>query len=125
MVAREDNVAYVDGVVDVEAMRARYLALRPFLDERQRRLFAAAEARAAGWGGVSAASRATGIARSTIDRALDDLDAGLAADDRVRRVGGGRKELTIWSGLLRRPRAATPSSRYAGRSRACGRSPRP
>ena len=94
MVAREDNVAYVDGVVDVEAMRARYLALRPFLDERQRRLFAAAEARAAGWGGVSAASRATGIARSTIDRALDDLDTGLAADDRVRRVGGGRKELT-------------------------------
>jgi len=94
VVAREDNVAYVDGVVDVEAMRARYLALRPFLDERQRRLFAAAEARAAGWGGVSAASRATGIARSTIDRALDDLDAGLAADDRVRRVGGGRKELT-------------------------------
>ena len=94
MVAPKDNVAYVDGVVDVEAMRARYLALRPFLDERQRRLFAAAEARAAGWGGVSAASRATGIARSTIDRALDDLDAGLAADDRVRRVGGGRKELT-------------------------------
>ena len=84
----------MDGVVDVEAMRARYLALRPFLDERRRRLFAAAEARAAGWGGVSAASRATGIARSTIDRALDDLDAGLAADDRVRRVGGGRKELT-------------------------------
>ena len=94
MLVWEDNARYVDGVVDVEAMRARYLALRPFLDERQRRLFAAAEARAAGWGGVSAASRATGIARSTIDRALDDLDAGLAADDRVRRVGGGRKELT-------------------------------
>ena len=94
MLVWEDNAGYVDGVVDVEAMRARYLALRPFLDERQRRLFAAAEARAAGWGGVSGASRATGIARSTIDRALDDLDAGLDADDRVRRVGGGRKELT-------------------------------
>ena len=94
MLVWEDNAGYLDGVVDVEAMRARYLALRPFLDERQRRLFAAAEARAAGWGGVSAASRATGIARSTIDRALDDLDAGLDADDRVRRVGGGRKELT-------------------------------
>src|SRR5215472_9435602 len=75
-------------------MRARYLALRPFVDERQRRLFAAAEARSGGLGWVSGASRATGIARSTIDRALDDLDAGLAADDRVRRVGGGRKELT-------------------------------
>src|SRR5215468_5374436 len=63
VVAWEDNAAYVDGVVDVEAMRARYLALRPFLDERQRRLFTAAEARAVGWGGVSAASRATGSAR--------------------------------------------------------------
>jgi Rhodopirellula transposase DDE domain len=70
------------------------MALRPFLDERQRRLFAAAEARAAGWGGVSAVSRVTGMARSTINRALEDLDAGLMPQDRVRRAGGGRKELT-------------------------------
>ena len=134
MVAQEDNVAYLDGVVDVDAMRARYLALRPFLDERQRRLFAAAEARAAGWGGVSAASRATGIARSTIDRALDDLDAGLAADDRVRRVGGGRKELTTIDRELIADleRIVAPTTRGDPeqplrwtRSRACGKSPRP
>jgi hypothetical protein len=81
-------------VVNAEAIRERFMALWPFLDERQRRLFAAAEARAAGWGGVSAVSRVTGMARSTINRALEDLDAGLLPQDRLRRVGGGRKALT-------------------------------
>jgi hypothetical protein len=61
----------------------------PFLDERERRLLAASEARAAGRGGVAAVSRATGIARSTIGRGLADLRAGVG--DRVRRVGGGGK----------------------------------
>ena len=56
---------------------------------------AAAEAMAAGRGGVSAVSRATGIARSTIGRALVELRAGaILQDNRVRRVGGGRKALT-------------------------------
>ena len=81
-------------MVNAEAIRERFRALRPFLDERQRRLFAAAEARAAGRGGVSAVSRVTGIAHSTINRALQDLDAGPMPPDRVRRAGGGRKELT-------------------------------
>ena len=45
--------------------------MRVRLDERERRLFAAAEARSAGYGGVSAVARATGIARSTIDRELE------------------------------------------------------
>jgi hypothetical protein len=82
-------------VVNAEAIRDRFMALWPFLDERQRRLFAAAEARAAGWGGVSAVSRVTGMARSTINRALEDLDAGLMPQDRLRRAGGGRKALTV------------------------------
>ncbi len=63
------------------------------LDERERRLFAAAEARTAGYGGVSAVSRATGIARSTIDRGLKDLEASDPAPPRVRRAGGGRPSL--------------------------------
>ena len=45
------------------------------LDERGRRVFAAGEARAAGWGGVAALSAITGLARSTIGRGLKDLDA--------------------------------------------------
>jgi hypothetical protein len=63
------------------------------LDERGRRLFAAAEARAAGYGGVSAVPRATGIARSTIDRGLKELDASLLSR-KIRRAGGGRLPLT-------------------------------
>ena len=62
-------------MIDETAIRQRYEALRAGLDERGRRLFAAAEARAAGFGGVTAVARATGIARSTIDRGLRDLAA--------------------------------------------------
>src|SRR3954470_14471223 len=78
-------------------MQLRYEALDPVLDERSRRRFAAAEARAAGRGGVSAVSRITGLARSTIMRGLAELAGaahGCAAPGRVRRPGGGRKRLT-------------------------------
>jgi transposase len=63
-------------------------------DERGRRLFAASEARAAGWGGLAAVSRITGLARSTIERGLKDLDTRPLARGRVRREGGGPRRLT-------------------------------
>src|SRR5215472_1128047 len=79
-------------MIDCTAIAARFDALSPFLDERERRLLAASEARAVGRGGVAAVSRATGIARSTIGRGLADLRAGpVQLGDRVRRVGGGGK----------------------------------
>jgi hypothetical protein len=79
-------------MIDISAIKARFDALVPFLDERERRLFAASEARAAGRGGVVAVSRATGIARSTINRGLVDLRAGVEQlGRRVRRAGGGGK----------------------------------
>ena len=79
-------------MIDASAISARFEALAPFLDERGRRLFAASEARAAGRGGVTAVSAATGIARSTIGRGLVDLLAGAQQfGTRVRRVGGGGK----------------------------------
>ena len=79
-------------MIDTVAIKARFEALAPILDERARRLFAASEARAAGHGGVVAVSRATGIARSTIDRGLADLRAGVEQlGGRVRRAGGGGK----------------------------------
>ena len=74
--------------------RSRYEAMRSGLDERERRLFAAAEARTAGYGGVSAVARATGIARSAINRGLKDLIAFDLAQQKVRRAGGGRPSLT-------------------------------
>jgi len=79
-------------MIDQDAIRARYNALGPFLNERDRRLFAASEARAAGRGGIVAVSRATGIARSTIGRGLADLRSGaMRCSERVRRRGGGQK----------------------------------
>ncbi len=79
-------------VIDVCAIRQRFEAVSPFLDERGRRLVAAAEAVSAGYGGIAAVATATGVAPSTIGRGLDELSGGedLLAG-RVRRSGGGRK----------------------------------
>ena len=85
------------GMIDedsLQKLRKRNEAILPQLDERQRRLFAAAEARAAGHGGIAAVSRVTRIAASTIGRGLKELDAPSPAPGRVRRPGGGRKSLS-------------------------------
>jgi hypothetical protein len=88
-------------MVDAAAIRARYEALSPHLDERGRRVFAASEARTAGYGGIAAVSRATGIAASTIGRGLDELADTAALDaSRVRRPGGGRKPLVLTDASL-------------------------
>lgn len=83
-------------MIDVAAIKLRYEALSPVLDERSRRRFAAAEALAAGWGGIAAVSEATGIARSTIGYGLRELRGGApdSAFGGVRRKGAGRKPLT-------------------------------
>jgi hypothetical protein len=83
-------------VIDVAAIKLRYEALSPVLDERGRRRFAAAEALAAGWGGIAAVCEATGIARSTIGYGLQELrgDAPDSALRGIRRKGAGRKPLT-------------------------------
>jgi hypothetical protein len=53
-------------MIDENAIRARYAAVKDHLDDRGRRLFVAAEKTAAGYAGTAAVSRATGVARSTI-----------------------------------------------------------
>ncbi len=79
--------------MDVGLCRAKYKALAPTLTERARRIWAATEARAAGWGGITGVARATGIASSTIQRGLQELTAkGPLAPGRIRRPGGGRKK---------------------------------
>ena len=83
-------------MIDPAPIRERFTALLPHLNERERRLLAATEAAAAGYGGIAAVSAATGIAVSTIGRGLKDLAEtnGLLAG-RVRRAGGGRKPLVF------------------------------
>ena len=80
-------------MIDENAIRARYVAIKDQLDERGRRLFVAAEKAAAGRGGTAAVSRATGVARSTIIRGAKDLLMASAIPGRVRREGGGRPAL--------------------------------
>ncbi len=75
-------------------IRARFLALNDYLDERSRRIFAASEARAIGFGGIRAVHRATSIARSTIGRGLKDLDNPDLLDGVVRRIGAGRPAIS-------------------------------
>src|SRR4051812_45814801 len=86
------------GMTDEISVRRHYELLRPSLDERGRRLFAASQVRALGYGGLSLVARATGMAPSTIGRGLKELDQGATTSARLRRPGGGRKRLVDASG---------------------------
>jgi Rhodopirellula transposase DDE domain len=75
------------------AMKSRLAGLLPRLNERDRRLALATEARSWGRGGIAAVHRATGASRSTIRRGLGELDNDPPKQpDRVRAPGGGRKK---------------------------------
>ncbi len=89
-------------MIDVDDIRARYRHAVKVLDERGRRLFAANEALACGDGGVTAACAATGLARSTIRRAIVELQGGSnPLGQWVRRSGGGGKRaVALQPGLL-------------------------
>lgn len=80
-------------MIDEDAIGYRWKTVGSTLDERGRRLFAAGEVRTAGWGGLAVVSRITGLARSTINRGEDDLDAASLPKGQVRRAGGGRKSV--------------------------------
>jgi Rhodopirellula transposase DDE domain len=82
-------------VVDEVAIGEKFRALAGELNERQRRLWAASEARAAGRGGIAATARATGISVPTIRKGIAELESGERLDaGRVRKPGGGRHALT-------------------------------
>lgn len=83
----------------VEWIRDKYQPLRRSFNERSRRLWAAAEARSLGWGGVAAVMAATGMSSATLSRGLKELEAEAASGEgelpgnRVRRAGGGRRRV--------------------------------
>lgn len=85
-----------DAVREME-IQSRYEAIRAYLNERTRRLWAASEVKAAGRGSISLVARATGISRRVISRGITEVDnppEGLPAD-RIRRRGGGARPLSI------------------------------
>ena len=58
-------------MVDIDALKRRFESLLPTVDERMRRLIAAAESLAIDYGGISIVSRATGVSRRAIARGID------------------------------------------------------
>jgi hypothetical protein len=75
-----------------QELERKLATILPCLDERQRRLLVAAEARSLGYGGITRVSNASGISRPTIQAALKQLDTPGLTSGRVRSVGGGRKK---------------------------------
>ena len=69
------------------------MAMAPLLNERTRRLWAAAESAAIGFGGDAVVSSATGLARQTIRNGRLELAQGVPARDRIRRPGAGRPDI--------------------------------
>ena len=89
------------GMTDLTTINQRFMALRDCLDERSRRLVAAAESMSVGRGGISAVSRATGMARQVIRRGVRELQqAPVHPAGRVRRPGGGRKKAVVRDATL-------------------------
>jgi Rhodopirellula transposase DDE domain len=84
-------------LVQQSDIQRRFHSLSPFLDERMRRLVAAAESDAMGYGGVSAVARATGVSRRAITEGMKELRRRKATrvssvpPTRIRRQGAGRK----------------------------------
>ena len=81
-------------MVEESAIRERWLIVRDELDERGRRMWAAAEARSHGRGGIAAVVRATGISAATVRRGIAEVASGERAPaGRVRRSGAGRRSI--------------------------------
>ena len=82
--------------IDVEAQLVeKYSFVSPVLDERARRLWAAAESHALGYGGDALVSAATGMARDRIRRGRIELEQGIQVTGRQRRAGAGRPSLEV------------------------------
>src|SRR5438477_7141105 len=80
-------------VLTEEQLREKYTTLLPHLNEREKRLMLAADAKAIGSGGMSLVQRASGVSRVTISRGLAELDEKPLPAGRIRVPGGGRKTI--------------------------------
>jgi len=89
--------------MDTHLIKQRFEALAGFLDERLRRIVAAAEATAIGYGGISIASRETGVSRRAIALGCEELKhPEIVTGKRIRKEGGGRKRTIDKDPMLRR-----------------------
>ncbi len=82
-------------MVSIRTLKEKLRRMWPHLNERSRRMVAAAEAAEIGYGGVSLVSRACGLSRVTITKGISELTVAPLPEDRVRRSGGGRRRLAV------------------------------
>jgi hypothetical protein len=80
---------------DENKLRKKFADLWPLLDERNRRLMAASEARSLGYGGVSMVHHASGLSRKAIAKGVQEISEGKVIGGRIRRAGAGRKNITV------------------------------
>src|SRR3712207_260717 len=78
---------------DDTVLAEKLAAILPHLNEKQRRLLLATEARALGYGGIVRVARAARVSRPTIQKGLQELEQSAPVAARVRNVGGGRKSV--------------------------------
>jgi hypothetical protein len=87
-----------------KSLRNKFVSLLPYLNEKQKRIAAALEARSLGYGGISEVAAATGLSRTTIHRAMEELeDPKIRSEmrsERVRTWGGGRKKIAVENPIL-------------------------
>ena len=86
-------------IVSETSIAEKYESIKPYLNERARRIWAATEAQAIGRGGVSEVARATGLSRTTVYQGINELNQqSRNLDNRgiggIRQPGGGRKRLS-------------------------------
>lgn len=77
-----------------EVIKVRIESILPMLDERQKRIYLAAEAKSIGWGGITIISKLTSVSRKTISKKDAGISTGTSKSNRVRKAGGGRKKQT-------------------------------
>jgi hypothetical protein len=88
-------------VVTDEGLTTMLATVMPHLDERQRRVLAGSAARVLGRGGIVAVAEATSMSRSTLQKAVAEIDAGIEPFDRLRAPGAGRpRVIDAQPGLL-------------------------
>ena len=85
---------------DIEQTSIKYLSIKDCLSEKGRRLWAATEAKAYGWGGIKLVVEATKISNATVHRGLKELETGEYKEYGIRRKGRGRKPCTATQGGL-------------------------
>ena len=80
---------------DAIKLQQKFSSVWQLMDERSRRLMAASEARSLGYGGISLVRQACGLSRKAITKGMNEISEGTTLPGRIRRLGAGRKKITV------------------------------